>query len=83
LAAYVVWQLEYNCSYPQLIPKWSTQRFSQQDAIAVANVSQICVLQICISINPASICVFTFLTETSVYRAGTDESLEHCLGHQR
>ena len=54
LAAYVVWQLETNCYYPQLIPKWSTQRFSQQDAIAVANVRQICDSQICIS-NPASI----------------------------
>ena len=54
LAAYVVWHLEYNCSYPELIPKWSTQRFSQQDAIAVANVRQICDSQICIS-NPASI----------------------------
>ena len=52
LAAYVVWQLETNCYYPQLIPKWSTQRFSQQDAIAVANVRQICVLHIWIS-NPA------------------------------
>ena len=54
LAAYVTWQLEYNCYYPQLIPKWSTQRFSQQDAIAVANVRQLCVLQISISINPAA-----------------------------
>ena len=54
LAAYVTWQLEYNCYYPQLIPKWSSQRFSQQDAIAVANVRRTCVLQILISI-PASI----------------------------